>query len=82
MKNEIIELLKTLPPVVACVVWDIANANITLKTIKLADSVTPEEWEAYEVVRCVAAGNPEYPPFQEAQVLVDMMLEDLALQAA
>ena len=82
MNENITELLKTLPPIVACVVWDVLNANITLETIELADRVTEEEWEEFEIVRCVASGNPKHPPIQEAQVLVEMMLEELTLQVA
>jgi len=82
MNENITELLKTLPPIVACVVWDVLNANITLETIELADRVTEEEWEEFEIVRCVASGNPKRPPIQEAQVLVEMMLEELTLQVA
>lgn len=82
MDEKITELLKNLPPIVACVVWDVLNANITLETIELADRVTEEEWEEFEIARCVAAGNPEHPPIQEAQVLVEMMLEELTLQVA
>ena len=80
MDEKILELLRALPPIVACITWDVANENITLKTIELADTVTEEEWEKYEIVRCVAAGNPEHPPTDEARVLVDLMVEELALQ--
>lgn len=73
--KRILRLLRTLPPIVACIVWDVANENVTLKTIELADSVTEKEWEKYDIVRCIAAGNPEYPPVEEAQVLVEMMVE-------
>jgi hypothetical protein len=76
MDAKFVELLKILPPLVACVVWDVVNENITLETIELADQVAGEEWENYEVVRCVAAGNPDFPPIQEAKVLVEMMLEE------
>ena len=37
------------------------------------------EWQRYEIVRYVAADNPEHPPTEAAQVLVEMMFEDLAL---
>jgi hypothetical protein len=56
--KKAVELLKTLPPLIAIVAWDVANGNITAQTIELADAVTVEEWEKYELVRCVAAGNP------------------------
>lgn len=76
------ELLKVLPPIIACIVWDVMHENITPETIELADNVTDDEWEQYEIVRCVAAGNPEYPPIEEAQVLVEMMAESLVYQVA
>ena len=76
MDKKILELLKMLPPVVAIVAWDVVNENITVKTIELADMVTKEEWEKYELVRCVAAGNPEHPPVEEARLMLDMMFED------
>jgi len=80
MDKKIIELLKTLPPIIAIVAWDVANENITALTIELADTVTEEEWGKYELVRCVAAGNPEHPPVDEARVLLDLMVEELSLQ--
>jgi hypothetical protein len=82
MNEKLSELLETLPPLIACIVWDVANGHITLHTIELADKVTEDEWQQYEVVRCIAAGNPEYPPVQEAQVLIEMMLEDFVLTVA
>jgi len=82
MNEKLVVLLEILPPLVACIVWDVANENITLKTIELADKATQDEWEQYEIVRCVATGNPDYPPTQEAKVLVELMLEELALQVA
>ncbi|MCI0396596.1 MAG: hypothetical protein L0332_22260 [Chloroflexi bacterium] len=82
MDEKVIQLLKTLPPLVACVIWDVVNENISLKTIEIADKVTEEEWKRYEIVRCIAAGNPQYPPVQEAQVLVEIMLEELVMPVA
>lgn len=82
MNTKLFELLEMLPPLVACVVWDVMNDNITLKTIELAGHVSEDVWQQYDVIRCVAAGNPDYPPAQEAQVLVEMMLEDFALAVA
>lgn len=81
MDEKITQLLTTLPPIVACITWDVLNDHITAKTIELADQVTEEEWDEYEIVRCLAAGNPAQPPTLEAQVLVEMMLESLELRA-
>jgi hypothetical protein len=81
MDEKITKLLTTLPPIVACITWDVLNDQITAKTIELADQVTEEEWEEYDIIRCIAAGNPAYPPTLEAQVLVEMMLESMEQQA-
>ncbi len=82
MDDKTINLLKALPPIVACIVWDVVNENITANTIKLADQVSEDEWQKYDVVRCIAAGNPEHPPIDEAKALVEMMIETIALQPA
>ena len=82
MDENIIKLLETVPPIVACVIWDVSNQHITASTIELADRVCEADWQKYEIVRCVAAGNPEHPPIEEAKVLVEMMLETFALQPA
>ena len=74
MDKKIFDLLKSLPPITACVVWDVISDNITLQTIQLADQATTHEWENYDIVRCIAAGNPEYPPTIEVKALVEMML--------
>lgn len=81
MDEKITQLLTTLPPIVACIAWDVLNDQITAKTIELADQVTEEEWDEYEIVRCLAAGNPTHPPTLEAQVIVEMMLESMEHQA-
>lgn len=31
--HSIVELLNTLPPLVACIVWDVVNDNISLETV-------------------------------------------------
>ena len=82
MTEKLLRLLEMLPPLVACVVWDVANRQITLKTIELANKASTTEWQQYDIVRCIAAANPDHPPIQEAQVLVDMMMEELTLQVA
>jgi hypothetical protein len=76
-EEKLVRLLKSLPPLVAVVVRDVMNNNITEKTILLADEVSEEEWEKYAVVRCVATGNPKYPPITEARACVEVMLKRL-----
>jgi len=80
MDKKIFNLLKTLPPITACVVWDVVSNNITLQTIELADQATSQEWESYDIVRCIAAGNPTYPPIIEAKALVEMMLAEFGAE--
>jgi hypothetical protein len=70
MDKKILELLKTLPPITACVVWDVVRDQITLQTIELADHATKQEWESYDVVRCIAAANPAYPPLLKQRSLL------------
>jgi hypothetical protein len=81
MDEKLKQLLQSLPPLTACVVWDVIRGNITAQTIELADVATDEEWAAYDVIRCVAAGNPQYPPFEEAHALVDIMLDEFQPEA-
>ncbi len=68
-------LLENLPPLVACVIWDIVNNNLSLQTIQLANLANEAEWQQYDIVRCVAAANPHRLPIKEAQALVETMLE-------
>lgn len=44
--------------------------------------VSKEEWQQYEIVRCVTAANPNHLPVEEAQALVEIMLEELAEEKA
>jgi hypothetical protein len=80
MDKKILDLLKTLPPITACVVWDVISDRVTLQTIELADHATDQEWESYDIVRCIAAANPAYPPKTEAKALVDMMLAEFDVE--
>jgi hypothetical protein len=73
--NKYTELIKTLPPVVAAVVWDVVNGRISQSTVDLAQATSKEEFEQYDIVRCVVAVNPNYPPLELAMGLVDEMVE-------
>jgi NCAIR mutase (PurE)-related protein len=66
--------LKSLPPLVAAVVQDVVHNNVTAATIELARKATPEEFKKYDVIRCIAAGNPDCPPTEEAMWLVKEMI--------
>ena len=80
MNPKIIELIKTLPPIAACIVWDVICDRITAQTIELASQATDQEWESYDIVRCIAGGNPEFLPIIEAKVLVEMMLAEFNVE--
>lgn len=77
--DRYIELIKTLPPLVAAVVWDVVNGRITQSTVDLAQATSKEEFDRFDVIRCVAAANPKYPPLELAISLVDEMLESSVL---
>ena len=70
-----LQLMKALPPLVAAVVWDVVNSRIDENTIELAQATTKEEFDRYDIVRCVAAANPKYPPLELAIGLIDEMVE-------
>lgn len=73
--QDIAGLINSLPPLVAVVVWDVVHDHVTADTIALARAATPDEYERYDVIRCMAAGNPDYPPTEEAWWLVKEMIE-------
>jgi hypothetical protein len=60
---------------VAVVVWDVVNGRITQTTVDLAQTTSKEEFERYDIVRCVVAANSSYPPLELAKELVDEMVE-------
>ena len=76
---QYLQLMKTLPPIVSAVVWDVVNNRLDELTIKLAQATTKEEFEQYDLIRCVVAANPKHPPIDLAKSLVDEMVENLAL---
>lgn len=77
--NQYLQLMTTLPPLVAVVVWDVINDRITESTIELAQATSKEEFDQYDIIRCVVAADPDHPPIQLARGLVDEMLEKAAL---
>jgi len=74
-----LQLMKTLPPIVSAVVWDVVNDRLDELTIKLAQATSKEEFEQYDLIRCVVAADPGHPPIDLAKELVDEMVENLAL---
>ena len=74
-----IQLMKTLPPLVSAVVWDVINDRIDELTIKLAQATTQEQFEQFDLIRCIVAADPKHPPIDLAKSLVDEMVENLAL---
>jgi hypothetical protein len=77
--NHYLQLMTSLPPLVAAVVWDVVNDRITESTVELAQATTKEEFKQYDIIRCVVAAHPDYPPLELAKGLVDEMLETAAL---
>ena len=82
MDEKVFQLVATLPPLPAILVWDVVNDQVSEHTIRLADLASEEEWEQYDLIRCLAAGNPEHPPVQEARALIDLMIDALEPQPA
>ncbi len=77
--TQYLQLMKTLPPMVSVVVWDVINNRIDELTIQLAQATTEDEFERYDLIRCVVAADPKHPPLDLAKALVDEMVENMAL---
>jgi hypothetical protein len=58
---EYLDLLRTLPPLVAALAWDCINNHVTSETIKLAQAASDQEYKDYALVRMLAAGNIMFP---------------------
>jgi hypothetical protein len=74
--TQYLQLMKMLPPLVSVVVWDVINDRIDELTIKLAQATSKEEFERYDLIRCVAAVDPNHPPVDLAKGLVDEMVDN------
>ena len=74
-----LQLMKGLPPLVSVVVWDVINDRIDELTVKLAQATSKEEFERYDLIRCVVAADIQHPPIDLAKGLVDEMVENMAL---
>jgi hypothetical protein len=74
-----LQLMKGLPPLVSAVVWDVINDRIDELTVKLAQATSREEFDRYDLIRCVVAADPKHPPIDLAKSLVDEMVEKMAL---
>ena len=72
-----LQLMKTLPPLVSIVVWDVINGRIDELTIKLAQAISKEEFDRYDLIRCVVAADAKHPPMDLAKSLVDEMIENM-----
>jgi hypothetical protein len=72
-----LQLMKTLPPLVSVLVWDVINDRIDELTIKLAQATSNEEFDRYDLIRCVVAADPKHPPLDLAKSLVDEMIENM-----
>ena len=78
--DRYVELMRRLQPLVAGVVWDVVNGRITQSTVELAQATSKEEFDRFDIIRCVAAANPKYPPLELAMGLVDEMLQSSVLE--
>ena len=76
--TQYLQLMKTLPPIISAVVWDVVNNRLDELTIKLAQATSKEEFKQYDLIRCVVAADPKHPPLDLAKGLVDEMVENLA----
>ena len=79
MTQYLRQLMKTLPPLVSVVVWDVINDRIDELTTQLAQATSREEFERYDLMRCVAAADPKHPPIALAKSLIDEMVENMTL---
>ena len=75
--DRISRFIKTLPPLVAIIVWDVLNGLITESTITLANQATEEEYQAYEIIRFVSVANSQNPPILQARSIVNRMMKDI-----
>ena len=75
--EQYLQLMKSLPPLVSAVVWDVINGRVDEATVKLAQATSSEELERYDLIRCVVAADPEHPPLDLAKSLVDELLENM-----
>jgi hypothetical protein len=57
------------------VIRDVINDRIDELTIKLPQAASMEEFERYDLIRCVVAADPKHPPIDLAKGLVDEMIE-------
>ena len=75
-----LQLMKRLPPLVAVVVWDVINDRIDELTVKLAQATSKEEFERYELIRCVVDADTKHPPIYLAKGMVEEMVENLVVE--
>ena len=76
--EQYLQLMRTLPPLVAGVVWDVVNGRVDENTIELAQATTKKDFDRYDIIRCVVAASPQHPPIELARELVDEMVENMA----
>lgn len=74
--TQYLQLMKTLPPLVAVIVWDVINDRIDELTIKLAQATSKEEFDRYDLIRCVVAADLKHPPIELAKSLVDELVQN------
>ena len=72
-----LELLQNLYDPFTALVWDVMNGRVTETTIQLALLMDDEALSESELdfVKCIANGNPDYPPIDEARALLEELEE-------
>jgi hypothetical protein len=80
MQLETADWLRTLPPLVAALAWDVLNDHVTPQTVELAQKANEQEYREFDLVRMLSSGNPRYPDLlaKDGKILIEMMFEDMA----
>jgi hypothetical protein len=69
-------LLSVLPPFPAILCWDVANHQVSTRTLLLASLAHPDEAEKYEIVRILHGWNFYAPAYLEAFDTINEMIEE------
>ena len=75
---DYIKVMRTLPPLVAALAWDVLNGNITPQTIELANYASDEEYRDYDLVRSLVNVHPIMAEHARelSQAIIDVMVQE------
>ncbi len=75
-----LDLLRKMPPLVAILAWDCLMDKVSKQTFELAREASDEEYEQYDMVRMLAAGNSMYPEelAQDGRMMLERDSEKVA----